>query len=549
MTTSLRRGRQLLALALASTTVVVAAGASAAAAAPAGTTTSSLYSGSADSSAVQLVLTLPSALSAVTGAAGPLLPNPIDLSLIRSTGMVTHDGKNADVSTSASDLAQGSLVSNSALTPALTPLLSHTVTSSLTTPNPAPFALASLPPNPLGLNLNLTPLTAITNPGTKSTSADGGVANGALASLSTLAPQVTVPLQSALTTVNTQLGSALTQLTAALGTAAAPVSSVTVPLAGALTGIPTVTVPATPLTPATTVSVGTLLGGSLTDPVGQLTTTLNNLPALIAKVEDELLNGAALSLDGVSSTENVAPLGAGTESTGAANVATINLFGGLVQVQATRASADAVAPGTAGKATSTSSATLLKVVVGQDIGNLLTLIADDNGLTAGLLTGSSPVIGTALQPVLTTVNGALAGVLSALTGLLQGLNSDAKILQQGTATHSVSADGTHAEAHATPAEVSIGLPGAANLIALSLGKVDVVANQQNISTTTTATPVTTTVKPPTVTTVPRRPAKPVAPAKKLAYTGADLPLTAGAALVLLGAAAGIARRRRSNFAA
>jgi len=219
-------------------------------------------------------------------------------------------------------------------------------------------------------------------------------------------------------------------------------------------------------------------------------------------------------------------------------------------VTATKASAVADATGVAGKATSDASATLAKVSVSPNgpLANLLTVIADDKGLAAAL--GGLGGVSSTLQPTLDTavaaLNNGLNAALMQLNGLLQTLGGGAQVLQQGTVSKSVSPDGKHAEAHAVPAKVTLGLPGAANLVALSLGSADAVADRAPAITPVTA-PITAVAPPaikvPTKETLVIRPST---PSKKLAFTGGDLPLTGGAAALLLLAGAGLARRRTTH---
>ena len=177
--------------------------------------------------------------------------------------------------------------------------------------------------------------------------------------------------------------------------------------------------------------------------------------------------------------------------------------------------------------------------IGNDLNQLLDLAATEQGITAAILpsTALGSTLDTATQGAITTINNGLNTALGTLVGLLQSLNSDTQVLSQGTTSTTTAPNGQSSQAHATPAQVVIGLPGAANLVALSLGKVDVTAARQ-VTTTNTAA-----VVPPTKT-VKKVAAKPVAPTKRLAYTGADLPLSAGVALALLGAGGVLARRRR-----
>lgn len=107
-------------------------------------------------------------------------------------------------------------------------------------------------------------------------------------------------------------------------------------------------------------------------------------------------------------------------------------------------------------------------------------------------------------------------MLAQLTALLESLNAGAKLIKQGTVSEEVAADGRSAEASATPAEVTIGLPVAPDLLTVSIGAVEALA----------------AVAPAPV-------------AQSLPRTGAQDALpTAAAALLLAGLATVAVRRRR-----
>jgi len=516
------RFRRLLALATASGVTVVAAVASAGAAGAATTPNGgdTLYRGTADASAVQLVLTLPDQLTAATGA---VLPNPADLSLIRTTGQALHDGKSPDVATSTADLAGGNVVTASALAPALT-ALNQNVTATLANPRPAAFSGGTIDPasNPLRLGFALGPLTAGTNPTDRSTDSAGALVRTTAGSLADLLP---APALQGLDSLIAEINTALTSATAAL----APVTSAVGGLAPP-PGLPPISVPnplasVVPGTPSTiTVPTTGINGGAVADAV-------NQLPAQVAALIARLRNGALVTVNGVTTSQSVKPGGTATVSSGAANVGDVSLFGGLVSLVATKATATASAGAAAGKAAANASATLVEIRVSNDLGDLLKLVASEQGVTADLLSGTAlgSALNAATKDALTTVNASLNALLAELTSLLQMLGSSAKIIQQGTVTKSTSPDGRHAEAHATPAQVAVGLPVAPNLVALSLGKVDVVADRQVV---------------PPVAVAPAGVTRPTVPERKLAFTGASLPLTAGLAAGLLAVAAALARRRR-----
>lgn len=549
--TGTSRGRRLLALSLATGTAVVAAGAAAvtADAAPAtrsATTTDNLFSGTTDSSAVQLVVTFPAQLNAVFSqlAGTPLaVPNPLSVALIHTSGSARHDGRSADTSTATSDLINGSLVDSSALTPVLGQL-KRTVVASLTNPSPATATLASVPPNPLKLSLSAGTVAASASKADRSNAGTGNLASAGLLSLKAIG-------------VPQQLQDALNQITAALQTVVAQAA----PLTTVLNGLPSLpAVPAMSLAPVTGPLAGTPLAPvaaaipTSTPAIPSLspqalTDLLNQLPATLNALIDQLLNQPLISLGAASTSQSIKPAGSGTLSSAAANIGDINILGGLITVTATKASAVADATGVAGKATSDASATLAKVSVSPNgpLANLLTVIADDKGLAAAL---GGLGVGGALQPTLdaavAALNNGLNAALMQLNSLLQTLGGGAQVLQQGTVSKSVSPDGKHAEAHAVPAKVTLGLPGAANLVALSLGSADAVADRAPAITPVT-TPITVVAPPaikvPTKETLVIRPST---PSKKLAFTGGDLPLTGGAAALLLLAGAGLARRRTTH---
>ncbi len=202
-------------------------------------------------------------------------------------------------------------------------------------------------------------------------------------------------------------------------------------------------------------------------------------------------------------------------------MADIQLFGGLVVVKASQATATATAGLTKSEAAAGASATLVQVTVSDAFGTLLQAVASDKGVTASLLDGAlanpSPE-----RDLIKVANAALDTLLQQLTDVLMMLNSGAKLIKQGTATHTVSPDGHTAQAHAVPAQVTLGLPGAPNLVQVSVGRADAVA--------AVATPVA--------------PVAPVAVGAALPRTGLEQGGTAAAALLLVSGLGLVALRRR-----
>lgn len=534
MSTHTGRRKRLLALAVATGTAVVAAAASATAA-PSATQTNTLFRGTANGVALQLRLTLPQPLAPVTG---PVLPNPVDLVLLQSTGGALKNGTDPDVATSTASLIDGALVTNSALAPALTQL-QRRITATLAEPSPAATSLVSFPASmtPLGLGLAIGPLTASTDPTARSTMSTATGLTAQLGSLKSLGVD--------LGALTGPLVAGLQQLTAALG----PLTTA----AQALPPVPSQTVSATQI-PGIGGTIAPILSGAgvpttVTTPTiasGQvLAGTVNQLPALVAGLIDRLQNGALLTLTGLGTSQAVRPQGSGTVSTAASNAGDVALLGGLLTVTASKSSATASATGTPGKATAAADATLVAVKAGVPMIDLLNAVVSDQGIVAQLLPGTAlgQTLNAVTQQAVAGVNTALNAVLDQLNTLLMQLNGGVSVVQKGTVSTTTSPDGRHAEAHASPAIVSLGLPSAlpigGQLVSLALGRVDVTADRQLITTTTVA-PASKAKAPP----VKKTPPKAVAPTKKLAFTGAELPVTAGLALLLVGAGAALSRRRR-----
>ncbi|MCW2776374.1 MAG: hypothetical protein JWN17_99 [Frankiales bacterium] len=458
------------------------------------------YTATTGTGVVDLVLTLPAALPAVPG-----LPNPIELTLLGTQGQAVGKTTGADTSRASSFLAGGNLVTDSPLSALLAPL-SRTVTATLASPSPASGAAIAVPDNPLGLGLDVGDQTAAVTKLTGANKATSQVAQADLGSLGSLG-----------------LGALLDPLFGGLNTAVSTLVTQAAPLTSGLSAIPalpSIPVP-NPLAP--------VLGGPATIPtptVGGSTVaaTVNELPARIAALEKQLRDGAVVHLNALDTSESVVPTATQVVASGRAKLASADLFGGLVTVDATEAVATAKAASTKSAASSDASATLVQVHVADSFGELLNAVASDKGITAGLLGGSlGMALDPTVRPTVAAVDGALNTVLAQLTGLLQSLGGGAQLIQQGTVTKTVSADGRKAEAHASPALVSVGLPVAPNLVRLAIGKADAVA----------------AVTPAAVTAPPAEPAP-----QSLPRTGGDT----GAGLVALLLAGGglvLYRRRRT----
>lgn len=407
-----------------------------------------LYQATSGTGVLQISLKLPVAL--------PGVPNPAVLTLLGTQAVASHDRAGSDIAAAQSFLAGGGL------TAAGSPLsgLNRVVSASLSSPGDHAATILAVPANPLGLDLDVSAQHAAVDAVSRITSSSGSLADAKLGSLRSLG-------------LGTSLDTALATLTAAIASLVTQSSSITSTL-GSLPSLPSVSLPnplsgVVPGAPAT-ISTPTVSGATLAG-------TVTALPAQVQAVLAKLLDGAAVSLSAIGTTQKIVPSLSSVASSGSTNALDLSLFGGLVDVTATKASVTATAAKTAGAATAGASATLLSVKIATALTDLVTLVASDKGITAGLLDGT--LLGSALdpllKPVVQQVDTALADVLSQLAALLSSLNSGAKLIQQGTVTKKVSADGHSAEAHAVPAQVTLGLPVAADLLTVSVGKADAVS--------------------------------------------------------------------------
>lgn len=461
------------------------------------------YSSTTGTGAVQVVLTLPSGVPALPG-----VPNPLVLTLLGTDGTDFHGTSAAsDVATAHSYLAGGSLVSDSGLAAILGPL-NRTLTADLAHPGLKSANVIAVPSNPLGLALDVANQTANVNAASRQALSSSNLTTASLGSLSSLG-----------------VGAVLSPTLATLTTAVSTVTTQTAALTSALSAVPTlpaVTVP-NPLSPILggppTITTPTLSGAALSTAVG-------GLPAQIQAITDKLLNGAVVQINGVTTSQGILPAVSSVTANAQSQLLSVELFGGLVSIDATKALASAKAGLTRGSAATDASATLLSLKVSDSVGDLLTLVANDKGITAGLLDGSlGQTLSGPTQALVTTVDGALNTVLAQLTTLLSTLNSGADLIQQGTVTKTVSSDGHKAESHAAPAQVLVGLPVAPDLLTIAVGKADAVS-ALSVTTPSTVTPVT-----------------PVTP--ELPHTGVSEQAGALALLLLLVAGGTVVLRRRT----
>jgi LPXTG-motif cell wall-anchored protein len=500
-----RRAPRLLALALAGGTVIAVAG-TAGATAPArahaagGATTT----GAAQSTVIAISLKTP--LDQVLDSLLHL-GSPITLNLVSASGnSINTDKTDAN---GRSDLASGTVAD----LPLLASVLKRSVVASMKTPVPAPQNLLSLPANPLGLQLTAAPQSAAVSPTTLTSVARTQLATSALGSLNSLG-----------------LGAVLDPAFAGLNSAAQGVLDALTPLSNALGSIPDVTIPSIPNVlqpllggPANLMN-STAIGGST------ISGLVAALPQTLTDLENAIENGAVISLDGVDAQESIAPTASSTRSTAFGRLADLKLFGGLITVSGFGSTVSATATGTdpkkAGGSHAEADAQLVKASLDDGgsslLGKTLVAVVDSKGLALQVL--GSTGVSQSVQDLAAALNSAVGTLTTQLNNLLGMLGVT---IQQSAVQHSETA--MHAEAHASGVLVEVAPPSSGLDLKVRVGATDAESNY--------AAPAVTLPAPK----APAPGAK--APEKKLAYTGADLPLLGLAGLVLSGAAIVLRRRR------
>lgn len=490
----------------------------------------SFSSGATSASGVQLVANFPQPM--------PGMGQSLSLGLINSAGTLTHTltptSDKPETAKTTSGLGSGTLLgADGPLAP-----LNQTVTATLADPGPKTFSLGSTPDNPL-LTLSGGNLLAVTKPGaTPSTEGTGQLADLSLGSLSDILPaQVLDPVTSGLQTlvgglqpVLTQVTGAIAQVTAGCTTTGAsptpspspstsasaspnPLDPVTGPVAGGIgqvgdglgSALGPVVTQICSMAPAQADAAKAALGALQQ----QLQALINALPNLITA----LTKGSLVSLTGLDVAQSVDQSASAITSTATSKLGKLSLLGGFITVEGFENRAVATTTGAAGGAKGTATPGLADVKVGD---SLLGLAIGPNGLT---LPAGTPLAG--LSDTLAPVNSALLQVVDQLNAILSQAGLTVK---QSAGTQSAAPDGSAASARASSLLISYTIPTtSAPLVELAVGDAQAaVASGQG-----------TAVQAESVTPV-------------LARTGADLPLTAGAALLLLVAALFLLRRRSAR---
>jgi hypothetical protein len=257
---------------------------------------------------------------------------------------------------------------------------------------------------------------------------------------------------------------------------------------------------------------------TLNGAVNGLTSTLTNLQA-----DTDLL-----SLDAVTSDQNIVRSGDAVTSTVSNTIKNLSVLNGLVKVSAITSEATATAGGAPGTAKAATNAPVFKV----DVANgALTALLDQNGLNLGGTVGSQlpPEVQGAVNTALDTVNSTL--------NQAAGIN-----VEIGQGATNVAPDGTSAVAKVAATRITVDppalhgnvagvalpvalLPADKKFLVLELVSAEAVAANQLVP----ATPVQ------------------LAAPKALPRTGGNLPLTGAIAALFVGAAMVIRRRRTAEI--
>jgi hypothetical protein len=296
-------------------------------------------------------------------------------------------------------------------------------------------------------------------------------------------------------------------------------------------------------------------GTPLDNTLNVVKTAVSNLPAQVTQLVTDLntaINGLTgesglLHVGLIGTDQQVVPNGSGLSATTTSEIGDVSVLGGLVGIDALKTIATAAANGVKGGALAdVAKSSLAHVKIGSLV-NVQATVDKINAEIAGIGTDQLT------QALGVDAVGTLENLLSQLNGLLGSTGVQVGYL--GTDTKNAATDGTAATAATDGIGIRVGVPAAL------AGALDTISSVAGGSGSSAAKPLielqmvpasasvgqqVTTSEPQQVSTARiNAPAGP-APVKKLAYTGASLPLTAGIGSVLLAGAAVAMRRRRST---
>lgn len=476
------RGVRLAALALASGTLVMAGAGGAAAATP-GT---QQFTALAGGSALELKVYLPADVPGLT------VNHLLDIKISLTNGTATLNGVTRAISTTANLANTSSTLLNGVLDKSTAASLGGATSqqTSVMGPQALPLSLGTVAVGPVSSAIGA--LTGADLIGKSSSQLVGLtlVPTGIPGATAVTAP-LTSTVSQAVSTVNGTVGTLTTAVNGAVNQ-----------LNSAAQGA---------ATPAVT-AVQSVESG-LTSALSSVQTTLANLSAAPALV----------TLTGVTQAHDMTRAGNAISAASSASIADLNVLGGLVSLQGLQSAVTATAGGTPGSAAVNFPA---QPVLHLSVANgALSFLVDATGIH---LQGALSAIPSSLQ---NTVNGAL-GDLNGLLDTVAGVH-----VTYGKGTSSVSPDGTAATGavSATTLTVDPAVLHTAGLIPAGQPFMTVSFVPVNASVADRLVPAAVT--PAVVITTP---------VHRLAYTGAELPLTAAVASALVGAAAVLRRRRRAT---
>lgn len=443
------------------------------------------FTAQAGGSALDLSVYLP------VDVAGLTVNHHFDLSISLTNGTATLNG--------ATKLANTSATLASTTSSILGALVDKNTSASLASPS-ASTSILGPETLPAGLgSVALGPLT----------SKVGALTNSALVASSSSALDNITLVPTGLPAISSVTSTLTSTLNQALGTASGTANQAAGTLTNAINGAVN--------------QLNTASQGAAAPVVTAVHTVESTLTSALTSVEATLASltsaPALLSMQNVVQNHSITRSGNAITSSASAELGNLNILGGLVSLTGLDSAVTATAGGVPGSAHVTFPAQpVLKLSVAN---NALTFLIDATGLH---LQGALSAVPASLQ---STVNGALNN----LTGLLDQVAGVS--VTYGKGTSQVSPDGTSAAGQisatavtVTPAVLKPLLPaGAPYFLQVSLVPVHAsVANRLVPASAVTPT---------------------IIPTHTLAYTGADLPLSAGIASGLAGLALVIRRRRRT----
>jgi hypothetical protein len=489
-----RQATRLLALAAATPVLVVMATGSAGAA----PTVKHKLQGVAQTDVVQVSVNVPlgSTLANVLPSVGNVdLSKPLTIGLIHTDGKLVRNeiSKVADLAQSTSTLGAGTLFDNGGLLASV----NRTVTATLSNPNPASPAGLAFSQAPLAIAAPTLQAHAVKN--LLGTNGVGELAGVNFANLAQLLPA------GALDTLNNTLSQIIGDTNGNGGAVGTVTGTVTTLLNKIDQSLQT--------TPA-----GSAAHKALTALENELKAIQAALPKLVATLE----SGSVVDLKALDSGHKIGTtVDNAISSTAHGALAHLSLLGGFVTLDGFNNSITATANGKANGAKAVINPNLAKVHVGSPVG--LNLVIGPNGLLTGTLLGKD------LPADITTLVNSLVGQISSLLSAAGVKIAAAKYTTTYNSDHSaVSVAGSGLQVLVNNPLTPNNTTFSKALVGVKVGALAASAGDFVQTSTTPARPILAT------------------PHFQHPHTGANLPVTAGAAMVFLTGAYLVRRRMRAT---